>query len=37
MSGEIVFETGNVPGDYYLIFDPDLFSSRNRAIWKITV
>lgn len=36
ISGQLVFETQNTPGDYYVIYDPD-FASDNRGVWKVTV
>lgn len=36
VTGDLAFEVGNTKGDYFIIYDPDSFSSP-RGVWKVTV
>lgn len=36
ISGKVIWEIGDTPGDYYVIYDPD-FGGDNRGVWKVTV
>jgi hypothetical protein len=37
VSGQLVWETGDVTGDYYVIFDPSDLSNDNRGVWKVVL
>jgi hypothetical protein len=36
VSGQVVWEIGDTPGDYYVVYDPD-FGGDHRGVWKVTV
>lgn len=36
ISGKLIWEIGETPGDYYIIYDPD-FGGDNRGVWKVTI
>ena len=35
ISGKLIWEIGDTPGDYYVIYDPDV--GGDRGVWKVTV
>ena len=37
VSGQLVWEVGDLKGDYYIVFDPSDLSNENRGVWKLTV
>ena len=35
ISGKLIWEIGDTPGEYYVIYDPDI--GGDRGVWKVTV